>query len=67
MAVYDGTTKERMGSAHGNYKMKKGRISNEETDRVVFKLPFVPVLLPRFSKVLSRSPGPVSTHASKYR
>ena len=44
MAVYEGITKERMGSAHGNYKMKKGRISNEETDRVVFKLPFVPVL-----------------------
>ena len=33
MAVYDGITKERKGSAHGNYKMKKGRIGNEDTDR----------------------------------
>ena len=42
---------------------------------VGFKLPFVPLLpgfipvlrFPRFSKVLSRSPGPVSSHASKYK
>ena len=33
MAVYEGITKERMGSAHGNCKMKKGRIGNEDTDR----------------------------------
>ena len=51
MAVYEGITKERMGSAHRNCKMKKGRIGNKDTDRGRVEITFCSLA----SRVRSRS------------